>query len=351
MANFENVYMRPNLENVGNVPALGTMSDSPDIWISGIEPVADYQNVLASDENYMQDCKTGVTAGMTNYIYVRAKNGGNEKMTKNVSLFYAQSNAIQWPSNWKDNRIGTDVSEMNKVMLNDIMPGEVKVGDRPFVWEKTPKPDNDTHFCLIAQINDDQNSNPFPEIWSALDMAALVADNLQWGWRNIQTFDSGSIIKTSYSFNLTVPIDISDDICEFRCLVSPENLKGFQIEFSCSQTDSRGNKIALEKTEIIQDHDQILGCKCYLARGYAALITVYLYNDNKQSVPKNASFPFDIYLVTPIDELKKAGLLHLSTPETQHIEKLLLANGKDYTPETWDRKKLVRIGGYTGLFV
>ena len=42
MASFEKVFMRPNLSNYGTVPAGGTLSSSPDIWISGIKPLENY---------------------------------------------------------------------------------------------------------------------------------------------------------------------------------------------------------------------------------------------------------------------------------------------------------------------
>ena len=351
MANYENVFMRPNLTNSGTTPATGTLSSCPDIWISGTSPLVNYQNVLATDENYASECTTGVTAGMSNYIYVRAKNGGSEKVTRNVSLYYAQSNAIQWPSKWKGNLIGTDLDPSGKVMLNDIEPGKIAVCDRPFVWTDTPKPDNGTHFCLIAQINDDKDSNPFPDVSSALDMSALVSNNLQWGWRNIQTFDSGSVIESSYTVDLTVPDDLTDEICEFSCEVVPEKLSGFQIGFSCSQPDSDGNQIELSKTPISSDQGEVFGCRCRLKPGYKALLTVYLYNDNKKTVPTGARFPFDMLLVTTQQELKQAGLLHLSTPETQFREKMLLTRDEEYTAANWGIRTLVKIGGYTGLFV
>ncbi len=351
MASFEKVFMRPNLSNYGTVPAGGTLSSSPDIWISGIKPLANYQTVLTSDDSYSQESHEGVTAGMTNYIYVRAKNGGDEKVTRNVSLYYAQSDAIQWPGKWKNNRIGTDISDTGKGMLTDMNPGEIKVCDRPFVWPDTPKPDNDTHFCLIAQINDDYNSNPFPDISSAIDMAALVTDNLQWGWRNIQTFDSGSRIEYSYTVYLTIPVDISDEICEFSLEVAPEKLDGFQIGFTCSQPDSKGNPIFLEKTNIVQEKGQIVGCRCFLERGYTALVTVTLYNDNNKTVPAGAKFPFEPFLVTSSNLLRQLGLIHLSTPETQLREKMLLSRDNEYTPANWGMRTLVNIGGYTGLFV
>lgn len=351
MSNFEKAFMRPNLANIGTVPAKGTLSSCPDIWISGTSPLADYQAVLASEEKYATECSCGVTAGMSNYIYVRAKNGGTENITRNVSLYYAQSDAIQWPSRWKDNRIGTDISPTGKAMLNNMAPGEIKVCDRPFVWTNTPKPNNSTHFCLIAQINDDANSNPFPDVSSALDMADLVANNLQWGWRNIQTFDSGSKIECSYTINLTVPADMSDDICEFSCEIAPKNLSGFQVGFSCSQPDSKGNPIFLDKTNIVQDSGQILGCRCFLKPGYNALVTVYLYNDNKKSVPSGAIFPFEPFLVTTNQILKKTGLLHLSTPETQFRERMLLARDNEYSASNWGIRALVKMGGYSGLFV
>lgn len=88
MANYEKMYMRPNRSNTGTVPATGGMSSSPDIWISGTSPLPDYQNYLASDQSYAAESSNRVTAGMTNYIYVRAKNGGKEAEEKNVTLYY-----------------------------------------------------------------------------------------------------------------------------------------------------------------------------------------------------------------------------------------------------------------------
>jgi hypothetical protein len=46
---FNGLYMRPNFDNGGTVPATGSLCTCPDIWIAGTTPVANFPAANLSD--------------------------------------------------------------------------------------------------------------------------------------------------------------------------------------------------------------------------------------------------------------------------------------------------------------
>ena len=121
--------------------------------------------------------------------------------------------------------------------------------------------------------------------------------------------------------------------------------------FSCSQPDSTGRQISLAKVPITKKSGQVAGCRCFLKPGYEALVTVYLYNDSHKQTQPGASLPFEFFLVTNVDELKKANCLDLQTEETKRRERLLVERDLEYSASNWGMRALVRMGAYTGLIV
>lgn len=278
-APFSGLFMRPNLASQGEVPASTPFCSSPDIWPSGTQPIPDYVNLLAGNDpvyGYEHSSWLSVTLFRDNYIYVRTKNGTSTTKSKFVSLYYAPSASVQWPANWQDNVLLTD-NEDSHSSLKNVMAGAVGVAERPFVWPRVPESSVGEHYCLIAQINDVENSNPIPDVTSPLDMAALVQNNLGWGWRNVQTVDSGAP-KWQIRELLNIPQNMRDRhyyTLNLRCI----GYEGWKAQLQCSQADALGNQIEIKPT-VIPQNDFGLYAPATLDPGFQGLLTISMYNPN-----------------------------------------------------------------------
>lgn len=343
MGNFEKLYMRPNLENSGQIPAGLPLSSSPDIWLAGDNPVSDYKTSLITDTSYGKQSENNVVVNKDNFIYVRAKNGSSQLATNNITLYYADGSVIQWPSKWVDNVIGTDLGKTEKAQIINLAPGAIGIGDRPFVWRSVPPYKGNCHYCLIAQINDDQNSNPFPSISSSIDMGKLVSNNLRWGWRNINTIDKGESVEWCYNTMLTVPVDIEDESREYILFLNPVNVPiGCKVAFTCSQPDSKNHEIVMNPTEVTGD-GQIMGCKCTLEPGFTAMVTVYLYNPLKKTIPLECALNFEADYYSTYKELEKHNALELFNMDYNNF----ITN--NLRMECKYGGAIIRLGGYSGV--
>lgn len=287
-AAFNGIYLRPNSNSSGSVPAASPYSASPDIWLAGTTPVANYQTALATSSSYASSSSNNIYSGQTNLIYVRGKNGATANKTNTVMLYYAPSGVINSPSQWQNNIIKTDLGQTQGNITN-LAPGTVGVCDATFTWTNVvPPPPGSDHYCLFAQFNDAQNSNPFPNVETALDMGALIMNNLGWGWRNT------SMISATPTWQYTEPLNIPVDYPTtnaYSIFVAPVGYVGWSVEFYSSRNDAKGNPIRLNKTQISQD-GQLLGVgSAVLDPGFQSLMTVNMYSPNGQPAPVGATVP------------------------------------------------------------
>lgn len=344
MSKFEKLYMRPNLDNQGTVPATDPLCWSPDIWVAGDTPISNYEKVLSSEKSYAVHTGKSLVYNKDNYIYVRGKNGSEILATNNVTLYWAEASVIQWPSKWQQNKIGTDQGPNDKGSISNIKPNKIGVADRPFFWPSVRQP-SDSHYCLIAQFNDDHNSNPFPKVDTCLDMAKLVQKNLQWGWRNVTVCDNHENVVFSYQASLNVDATISEKEKSYLLYLKPNaDLVGYQVSFQCSQNDANGKKIEMKKTKVEQG-GQILGCECVLKRGFTSTISAYLYNDNGTPMPYGASFPFIARALVSVADLEAGNALDLQDRKFNS----LISEQMKLSAFDNDSEAYVLLGGYSGI--
>jgi hypothetical protein len=315
---FNGTYMRPNPSNSGTVPANAPYSYSPDIWLAGSTPIANYQQDLATDSSYATASDDNIYSGQTNIIYVRGKNGATVNKTNTVQLYYAPSAIINSPSQWQNNVINTDQGQTQGNIIN-LAPNTVGVCDATFVWTNvTPPPPGSDHYCLFAQFNDAANSNPFPDIYTALDMGALIMNNLAWGWRNT------SIIPATPTWQYTVPLEIPANYPStesYTIYITPTGYVGWDAEFYASNTDSLGNPIKLVRTKVTQD-GLLLGVNgVVLDPGFQTLMTVNMYSPNNSQPPAGANVPISInYTTSNSAQLKEA--VHRNLIDTDFMMRL-----------------------------
>jgi hypothetical protein len=279
--------MRPNSGDDGTIPANDPFCASPDIWIAGTDPVPNFQTALAATGSYSTESSSNVYSGQGNFIYVRGLNGAKVSKTNTVQLYYAPSGVIQSPSQWQNNVINTDKGQPQGNIMN-LAPGAVGVCDSTFVWnDPVPPPPGSDHYCLFAQFNDAQNSNPFPNPETVFDMGALIQNNLGWGWRNT------SMIPSAPTWQVSEPLAIPSNYPthNYSIVVTPTGWTGWDVDFHCSEPDSNGNLIALKRTTIAQD-GMILGVtKAKLDGGWQGQMFINLYSPDGRGPPPGATIP------------------------------------------------------------
>lgn len=307
------LYMRPNLDSDGSIPAKGLLYECPDIWPSGTQPINDYNTKLADQNDrtygYGVDSSADVVLNSDNYIYVRVKNGATDPRRAFLRLYYAPSGILQWPQKWRGNVLRTDEGA-DHVNLVDVPPGTVAVGDRPFVWPYVPEPPVGQHYCLFAQINDAANGNPFPpDSTNPLDLAALINKNLGWGWRNVAVVEHDAA-----GFHDEQTLDVAatvDDTYTYDAAVQVWGYTGWHVSFTCSQNDADGQQIALAKTRVTQDGGKYGVPNFRLPPGFTSVVSIYLYNDDKVPMGANPKVKLVSHYLPDGDFVKAATLAGL----------------------------------------
>jgi hypothetical protein len=307
-ATFNGVYMRPNIANGGAVPALGNMCTCPDIWIAGTTPVGNFQTALATTASYQAESSSNISVGSDNYIYVRGMNGTSAPQSRSVQLYYSPSAIIQWPGQWQSNVVKTDQGNAIANIAN-LAAGQVGVADQTFLWPNVqPPPAGSDHYCLFAQFNDVNNDNPFPDIFTQVDMGTLIMNNLAWGWRNV-TLVPGMPATWQVEVPLTIPQNLPTAV--YALTVTPTGFINWTVWFTCSQADADGNPIALQPETIVQNGAGKVAPACRLAGGFNAIVTLYLQSNGNPASP-GANIPLSCnYQTTPteVEDVVRRGLI------------------------------------------
>ncbi len=334
------LYLRPNPDSDGSIPSAGPHYCCPDIWPAGTQAIANYQTVLAGNDpmyGYRQESPNGVTLNVDNYIYVRAKNGATTTQTKFVRMYYAESAIIQWPAEWVGNALYTDdKSDQNNL---SAPAGAVAVAERPFYWPRVPPPQSGNHYCLFAQINDNDNSNPFPDVTSPLDLGKFIQNNLGWGQRNVQPVDT-----TTPTWQYAQPLTIAQNIpkqYKYTVYAQATGYIGWSVAFSCSQTDDTGQQIALATTRIQQD-GAIHGVDALLSPGFASMLTLYMYNTDGTPAATGANVDVGVTYTPDGSEIDAAISAGAVDWKLSHGLARQRAGRFDLTPQP-----VVPIGSYT----
>lgn len=286
-ATYNGVFMRPNLSSTGTVPAQGTLSSCPDIWIGGVNPVANYQTALATTSSYATQSGSTITPGTPNYIYVRGKNGATTTQSTGVQLYALPCAVIQWPSQWGQYAIPTDIAHdpsqppVYLTNINNLATGAIGVAADTFVWSQpTPPPAGSDHYCLISWYNNP--SNPFPNVFNQVDMSSLVTNDLGFGWRNVG-MGSGTQPTGQMQTQLEIPQDMTPGSTQYSIQISTTGFPaGWKVSMSCSRTDDKGNTIGFPQ-QVVPISPKFIGVYAYLSPGFSSTLTLNFYSDGSPS--------------------------------------------------------------------
>ena len=272
-------YLRPNLENQGEVPPIGEIIFSPDICFAGMHPIADFQKSLKEAENYSRTIEEIAVCEVNNYVYLRCKNGSEKDTSIQAQLYVVPKNKSIFPEEWIPLPIDKcDENEGDTTNHIPLMkPGEIGVVENPFIWKK-PSSDHFTDYCLIARLFSDEFPNSKPQSSSVLKptyMIDFLQDGLLWAQHNI----SNPVFNPNKSFlskdiNFNIPVDTS--LKNQDCLILIESYKfdKWDIQIQASRTDENSKEIYMERRPV--ESEFILG-HYIMSSGFFTRMSFLLY--------------------------------------------------------------------------
>ena len=124
------ILLRDNMSDTGTVPSRGSWYSSPDLIVH--DQVSNPQTYFK--ETYDKDVSMALQTGSkTNLIYARVKNIGTEPIRAYIHAYACLSSLFLNPTKWEDSQLKS-VSGRDYVVTGLIQPGEVGVGEEPFLF-------------------------------------------------------------------------------------------------------------------------------------------------------------------------------------------------------------------------
>jgi hypothetical protein len=282
---YDDLFMRANLADVGQVPGVGNACTSPDIIPNGSLPYSGDPNTFFAG-NYASDVGKNVLAGEQNYIYVRAKNLAPAAEAGQVFLYWSKASLLNWPSIWSGNTLRTE-QQSTSVEISATKDGQVVVGQTPFVW--SPTMITDDHYCLISRMVTAKHPNPIPADGTIDDFTKYVINNRGVGWRNV-TLVRGDTPTWQVPVNLTVT-----DACQLLIQVETTNVPlGCAVQFACG-VEGPNPPLMLAKTQITTSPHQTVGIWSQVPQNFNADVTVSFWLNNNTGLPSGAQVALCAY--------------------------------------------------------
>lgn len=272
---WNDVYMRKNFQDVGNIPSQGGWTCSPDIIPNGTDLINDPVTTLTANWNGPDAGKQTVFE-QQNYFYVRGKNLSQSSTTAKFELYYCPSNLFLYPSLWKDHQMKTS-SGLTQVSAAAPEAGSIMVPNEPFAYI----PENEIHSCLIGRVITDAHPNPIPEdgtITTMDQLAAYIQSTPNMAWRNVDLVDQDIPV-----FNRIFDIDVGAADGQVMVFLECINVAGSSVSFSSGTPipsgPDKGKYIAISKTKVNQDSMSI-GTQIFtLPAGFKTTVSYSYFND------------------------------------------------------------------------
>jgi C1A family cysteine protease len=265
---YGDLYIRDNLDNAGAVPQTGTASKSPDIIPVGTHALAEPRELA---DNWLTDPGKDLQGNARNYLYLRAKNLGLTATQGNASLYWAPASLILWPEQWKSNRLTTETGA-DTVTLRASTPGQVAVGESPFVWAPSELPGHD-HYCLIAMNSTAAHPAQLPtHLKTVGEWAEFIHDRPSFGWRNVTLVES-----EKPKVEIPVHLAVSEEV-DLYVMLTPEGLPpGSEVQLTCEATDPKP-LLAIERTKIANAAAPGIGFVSTVPAGLSTTLTFAFWN-------------------------------------------------------------------------
>ena len=300
MANATGFLLRTSLSDNGSLPRSGTWTYCPDIIPAGITAIS--SNDLVN--SYGSATDKILTQGLTNYLYVRAKNMNATSLAKVAYLFQVDGSLVLQPQLWytAQHLVGYDVKNPEgdgspddpKIIKKYAQPLTAEPGQIAVTNAYTWAPDNTNHHCLVAVVADNWNAvlNNYNPAGTMDALALWIYNNPSMGWHNVNIQPlTTTVYETPIAYQHTSP---EDEQITFS-IVAQNVPVGARVSFSANTSTKSGEVIGQDWTTVPSkpgggaiNPDFEVGTTLTVNSGFATIIT-YRTDFNGLTPPANFS--------------------------------------------------------------
>jgi len=286
MKKYENILIRTSLDDEGELPRTGTLSDSPDVIPHGTEKEPDPVSFFI--DNYDENVNKELKAAEKNYIYIRGKSIVRGKHKADMYVYYALDTDLDTPAKWETNILKTTSGKSFSAVVVQSL-GNIVVAPEAFEWI-VPTPLNAQTYSLIGIVVE---SGTIP-VFDFTDFNQFVADNNNVGWTKVTIKtpipppEPVLRWKTKFMYKQG---DLEREMSfEVGCLNIPV---GSYVSFEAENKVGPNPLILLQKTKV-SDPKGKFGLDSVVPAGYESSITFSLYCDKP---PAASALTFKAYYV------------------------------------------------------
>lgn len=252
---WNDILLRDYINDKGEYPTSGTLSNSPDIIPSGILPIENPQKYFITDNWDNGSLSKGLVARMDNYIYMRASNLAGKKQTGKLYLYYSKASLLLFPSLWKDNIIttgdGKDYFEFEVDKDGKLVSFDNKQGT--FFWR--PEEISGDHYCLVGRVETKEHPNEVPRAEDIEDFAYFISTHPGYAWHNVDVVSKDSPNYSSKPVSYNQGRKGGEVHFELICKNFPVNS---QVMLTCT-TPGTTPSINIEKHKIVNTVKDVFG--------------------------------------------------------------------------------------------
>ncbi|MGV1046937.1 MAG: hypothetical protein ACOYD4_00220 [Solirubrobacterales bacterium] len=288
-ASYEDLLVRNTVADLGQIPAQGALSGSPDVIPAGTEYVEPKKFL----EQMGVDPGKNVYVAEDNYLYVRGVNHAPAAQTGKVHLYYSRASLLQYPAQWSKNELPLNDGTLGSP-VSAAKTGDSFVTEAPFFWREVPQPPEGDHYCLIGRLVTPTHANEIPTILQLPDFSKWVSENRGMSWRNINVVTD----PAAPTFSVDVLYEQGETTEELSLLLKCENIPaGCDVGFTCG-TPGPKPPIQLSRTKLTNPGVEIVGITTTIPANFKSSIT-YSYWANGNVLPANAKITLEGVYVPP----------------------------------------------------
>lgn len=294
MTNATGFLLRTSLSDDGTLPRSGGWTGCPDIIPAGLTAIS--QTDLVSSYGSVTD--KPLTQGLTNYLYLRAKNMNTTPLTQVAYMFQVPGSLILHPEIWYSatNLVGYDVKTDGDGSPDDpriikkyaqtltAQPGQIVVTNG-YTW----KPDSTEHHCIVGVVADSWKAimANYPGGGSMDALAQWIYTNPSFGWHNVTIVP---LTTTVYESQIAYAHAAADEQITFT-IVAENAPVGAKVSFSSNTPTAAGRTIGQDWVSVAappgggtKNPDFEVGTTLTVGAGYKTIIT-YRTDFNGLPVP------------------------------------------------------------------
>jgi hypothetical protein len=279
------VLIRASLDDAGELPRTGDVSDSPD--------VIPYQTFVKDPlaffiANYEENVNQHLKASQDNYIYVRGKSLANSLQQGDIYVYYALDSQLNTPAKWTKNQLQAKDGN-NYVRVSAQSEGNIVVTESPFIWNP-PVPDEGDSYSLIGII---VPKGTKPDLSKATDFEKYVDDHNTIGWTKVIIEKPTPPPTPGRRWKTTFTYAQGDTERQMNFSLNCSNIPvGSMVAFSSDNAAGPNPPILLDKTKV-SDSNGSYGIASLVPAGYKGNISFeFLYNGVP---PADSSITFQAY--------------------------------------------------------